>query len=89
MITCFKGNVTVKGSGSDVVTDYISITRTMIDLLNETVIMDNLPITDEKKVAAQLMAIIGTALAGSKLSDRKEFYEGIKRLATFEAEGRK
>lgn len=82
MITCFKGNVTVRGESLTVLTEYIGITRTLFDILKHT--YETREITDERKVACNLMAVIETALDGSKLSNRKEFYEVIETIAKHE-----
>ena len=59
MITCFKGNVTIKGDNISVISDYISITRSMIDILNNTI--RNNQITEEEKLACELMSVMGVA----------------------------
>ena len=84
MITCFHGSVTVKGDNLGVISDYISITRSMIDILNNTVRTDR--ITEEEKLACELMAVMGTAFDDSKLSNRKVFYEVIETIAKHEKE---
>ena len=85
MITCFKGDVNVKGEYLSIMTEYISITRTMLDIIintdRTTPVIDN-----NKKVACHLMAVIGTAVEGSKLSNRKDFYEMIEKIAKSEKE---
>ena len=82
MITCFSGRVTVKGDNLGVISDYISITRSLIDVLNNTVETDR--ITPEEKLACELMAVMGTAFDDSKLSNRKTFYEVIEMIAKHE-----
>ena len=84
MITCFGGRVTVKGDNLGVISDYISITRSMIDILNNTVNTDK--IAEEEKLACELMSVIGTAFDDSKLSNRKVFYEVIEIIAKYEKE---
>ena len=86
MITCFHGDVTVKGDNLSVISDYISITRSVIDILNNTVRTNQ--ITPEEKLACELMAVMGTAFDDSKLSNRKEFYEVIETIAKREKDGR-
>ena len=56
----------------------------MIDILNNTII-DN-QIIPEEKLARELMAVMGTAFDGSKLSNRKSFYEVIENIAKHEKE---
>ena len=86
MITCFSGRVTLKGDNLDVISDYISITRSMFDILNLTVVTDK--ITEDEKLACNLMSIMGTAFDSSKLSNRKAFYEVIETIAKHEKDGR-
>lgn len=86
MITCFHGNVTLKGTNMDVIGDYISITRSMIDILNNMIRTDR--ITAEEKLACELMSVIGSAFDCSKLSNRKAFYEVIEMIAKREKDGR-
>ena len=84
MITCFKGDVNVKGEYLSIMTEYIGITRTMIDIIINT--DRTTQVIDNKKVACHLMAVIGTAVEGSKLSNRKDFYEMIEKIAKSEKE---
>lgn len=86
MITCFHGDVTLKGDNLRVIADYISITRSMIDILNTTLTSNQ--ITPEEMLACDLMAVMGTAFDGSKLSNRKKFYEVIETIAKREKDGR-
>ena len=37
MITCFKGNVTVKGDNLNIISEYICITATLIDILKSSI----------------------------------------------------
>lgn len=82
MITCFKGNVTLKGDNLGIISEYISITRSMIDILNNTV--ENIQITPEEKLACELMSVMGTAFDSSKLSNRNDFYKTIEMIAKME-----
>lgn len=82
MITCSKGDVTIKGESITVITEYVQITRTMFEVLKH--MDDHIEITDEKKIACNLMAIIGTALEGSKLTNQKDFYEAIEKICKME-----
>ncbi len=86
MITCFHGNVTLKGTNTDVIGDYISITTSMIDVLNNTIRTNQ--ITAEEKLACELMSVMGVAFDNSKLSNRKAFYEVIEMIAKREKDGR-
>lgn len=80
MITCFHGDVTLKGSNMDVIGDYISITASLIDILNNTITTNQ--ITAEEKLACELMSVMGVAFDSSKLSNRKAFYEVIEMIAS-------
>ena len=86
MITCFHGNVTLKGMNLDVISDYISITRSMLDVFNTTV--NQTDIKPEEKLAAELMSVLGIAFDNSEMSDRKAFYETIEMIARYEKEGK-
>jgi len=87
MITCFHGDVTLKGDNLDVISDYICITRSMMKVLSDTV--EAKQITQEEKMACELMSVLGTAFDDSKLSNRKSFYEVIEMIARYEKEGKK
>ena len=86
MITCFKGRVNLKGDSLNIISEYICITASMINILKGTIASGQ--ITDEEKVACDLMAVMGTAFDSSKLSNSKNFYEVIEFIAKHEKDGR-
>ena len=59
--------------------EYICITRAIIDLIKDANMTKR--VSDDKIIACHLMAIIETAIEGSKLSNQKIFYESIEKIA--------
>lgn len=79
MIECNYGTVKMKGDNLRIISEYICITNSMVDVLCSTLKTNQ--ITPEEKLACELMSVMGVAFDGSKLSNRKAFYEVIEMIA--------